>query len=60
MTIDVELSGRRYLEDRDTAAVVSGSQTRVVTFTERWTLALEGPDEQPWQIAQVGGPAVTA
>jgi predicted lipid-binding transport protein (Tim44 family) len=60
MTIDVELAGRRYLEDRDTAAVVSGSQTRVVTFTEHWTLALEGPDEQPWQIAQVGAPAVTA
>jgi predicted lipid-binding transport protein (Tim44 family) len=60
MTIDVELSGRRYLEDRDTAAVVSGSRTRVVTFTEHWILALEGPDEQPWQIAQVGAPAVTA
>ncbi|MDQ6807635.1 MAG: Tim44 domain-containing protein [Actinomycetota bacterium] len=61
MTIDVELSGRRYLEDRDTAAVVSGSQTRTVKFTEHWTLALEGSDEQPWQIAQVGAPpAVTA
>jgi hypothetical protein len=60
MTIDVELTGRRYLEDRDTAAVVSGSPTRAVKFTEHWTLALEGPDEQPWQIAQVGAPAVTA
>jgi predicted lipid-binding transport protein (Tim44 family) len=61
MTIDVELSGRRYLEDRDTAAIVSGSQTRTVKFTEHWTLALEGSDEQPWQIAQVGAPpAVTA
>ncbi|HWF33795.1 MAG TPA: TIM44-like domain-containing protein [Solirubrobacteraceae bacterium] len=61
MTIEVELSGRRYLEDRDTAAVMSGSQTRVVKFTEHWTLALEGSDEQPWQIAQVGAPpAVTA
>ena len=60
MTIDVVLAGRRYLEDRDTTAVVSGSQTRTVTFTERWTLALEGPDEQPWQIARVGVPAVPA
>jgi predicted lipid-binding transport protein (Tim44 family) len=60
MTIDVELAGRRYLEDRDTTAVVSGSQTRTVTFTEHWTLALAGTDEQPWQIARVGGPAVTA
>ncbi|HEY5317868.1 MAG TPA: Tim44-like domain-containing protein [Solirubrobacteraceae bacterium] len=60
MTIDVELSGRRYLEDRDTTAVVSGSQSRAVKFTEHWTLALEGPDEQPWQIAGVGAPPVTA
>jgi predicted lipid-binding transport protein (Tim44 family) len=56
MTIDVELTGRRYLEDRDTTAVVSGSPTRATTFTEHWTLALDGPDEQPWQIAQVGAP----
>ena len=57
MTIDVELAGRRYLEDRDTAAVVSGSQSRQTTFTERWTLALNGPAEQPWRIAAVGTPA---
>lgn len=57
MTIDVEVAGRRYLEDRDTAAVVAGSQSRAVTFTERWTLALDGPDDQPWRIAAVGAPA---
>jgi predicted lipid-binding transport protein (Tim44 family) len=57
MTIDVELAGRRYLEDRDTAAVVAGSQSRAITFTERWTLALDGPDNQPWRIAAVGAPA---
>jgi predicted lipid-binding transport protein (Tim44 family) len=57
MTIDVELGGRRYVEDRDTAAVVSGSQSRSVTFTERWTLALDGPDDQPWRIAAVVTPA---
>ena len=57
MTIDVELAGRRYLEDRDTAAVVAGSQTRETTFTERWTLALTGPAEQPWRIAAVRAPA---
>jgi len=60
MSIDVELAGRRYLEDRATAAVVSGNQARATTFTEHWTLALEGPDEQPWRIATVGAPAVTA
>jgi predicted lipid-binding transport protein (Tim44 family) len=50
MTIDVELGGRRYVEDRDTAAVVSGSKDSAATFTERWTLALDGPDEAPWRI----------
>jgi hypothetical protein len=35
MTIEVDLAGRRYMEDRDTAAVVSGSQSRETTFTER-------------------------
>jgi predicted lipid-binding transport protein (Tim44 family) len=54
MSIDVELTGRRYLEDRDTAAVVSGSRSRAVKFTERWILALDGPADQPWRIAAVG------
>jgi predicted lipid-binding transport protein (Tim44 family) len=57
MTIDVELAGRRYIENRDTAAVVAGSQQRAITFTERWTLALDGPDDQPWRIAAVGAAA---
>jgi predicted lipid-binding transport protein (Tim44 family) len=56
MTIDVAITGRRYVEDRDTAAVVSGSQSRATTFTERWTLALDGRGEQPWRIAAVGAP----
>jgi predicted lipid-binding transport protein (Tim44 family) len=57
MTIDVDLVGRRYLEDRATAAVVAGSQSRPTTFTERWTLALDGPAEQPWRIVGVAAPA---
>jgi predicted lipid-binding transport protein (Tim44 family) len=56
MTIDVAIAGRRYVEDRDTAAVVSGSQSRATSFMERWTLALDGSDEQPWRIAAVGAP----
>jgi predicted lipid-binding transport protein (Tim44 family) len=50
MTVDVELGGRRYVEDRDTAAVVSGSRDSAATFTERWTLALDGPDDAPWRL----------
>jgi predicted lipid-binding transport protein (Tim44 family) len=60
MTIDVELNGRRYLEDRDTAAVVAGSQVRESTFTERWTLSLDGLDDQPWRITAVGSPLARA
>jgi predicted lipid-binding transport protein (Tim44 family) len=51
MTIDVELGGRRYTEDRDTAAVLNGSKERATTFAERWTLALDGPPEAPWRLA---------
>ncbi len=60
MTLDVEVSGRRYLQDRDTTAVVSGSLTRETTFTERWTLALTGDQAQPWRIVAVGAPAAGA
>ncbi|MDQ3644277.1 MAG: Tim44 domain-containing protein, partial [Actinomycetota bacterium] len=60
MTIGVELGGVRYVENRDTAAVVSGSRTAATTFTERWTLALDGPDERPWRIVRSSGEAATA
>jgi predicted lipid-binding transport protein (Tim44 family) len=52
MTVDVELGGRRYVEDRDTASVVSGSKDSAATFTEHWTLALDGPDDAPWRIVR--------
>lgn len=50
MTVEVDVRGRRYVEDRDTAAVLSGSKERETTVTERWTLALSGPDDRPWQV----------
>jgi predicted lipid-binding transport protein (Tim44 family) len=53
MTVEVELGGRRYVEDRDTAAVVSGSKDSAATFTERWTLALDGPADAPWRIVGI-------
>jgi len=42
--------GNRYVEDRDTTTVVSGSKDSATTFTERWTLALDGPDDAPWRL----------
>jgi predicted lipid-binding transport protein (Tim44 family) len=50
MTIEVRLGGRRYVEDRDTAAVLSGSKDSATTFTERWTLALDGVEQSPWRL----------
>jgi predicted lipid-binding transport protein (Tim44 family) len=55
MTIEVELGGRQYVEDRDTAAVVSGSRDRAETFEEMWTLALEGSAGHRWRIVDRGG-----
>jgi predicted lipid-binding transport protein (Tim44 family) len=52
MTAELAVEGRRYVEDRDTAAVLSGSKERATTTTERWTLALSGPDERPWQVVE--------
>ena len=60
MTIDVDLRGRRYIEDRDTTQVVAGSSTRLSGFTERWTLAVTGDAAEPWRIVAVQTPAVAA
>ncbi len=55
MTLTVHVRGRRYVEDRDTAAVRSGSKDREIRFTERWTMALDGVDETPWRLVGVAG-----
>ena len=55
MTVVVEVGGRRYVEDRDTAAVLSGSRDAATTFTETWTLALDGPDDAPWRLVSAAG-----
>jgi predicted lipid-binding transport protein (Tim44 family) len=56
MTVAVEAEGRRYVEDRDTTQIVSGSQSVATRFTEHWTLALDGDDANPWRIvAAVAG-----
>jgi predicted lipid-binding transport protein (Tim44 family) len=56
MTVEVDLTGRRYVENRDTTAVIAGSRTRKSSFTERWTLSLTGDEAQPWRITAVGEP----
>jgi predicted lipid-binding transport protein (Tim44 family) len=44
------VTGRRYRENRDTTTVVNGSKEREVTFTESWTMALDGNDSTPWRL----------
>ncbi|MGH2842952.1 MAG: hypothetical protein ACRDKL_05125, partial [Solirubrobacteraceae bacterium] len=56
MTIDVDLRGRRYVEERDTTRVLFGSPTRLIGFTERWTLALGEDVAEPWRIVAVQAP----
>jgi predicted lipid-binding transport protein (Tim44 family) len=57
MTVEAELSGHRYRENRDTTTVVNGSKEREVTFTESWTMALDGNDRTPWRLVGSGGAA---
>jgi predicted lipid-binding transport protein (Tim44 family) len=60
MSVEVEIEGRRYIEDRDTTAVLAGSQSRPTRFTERWTFALDGDERQPWLLAAVATPVPQA
>ena len=51
MRVDAELGGFRYVEDRDTVAVVEGSKTRPSAFAEQFTLELvDGSAARPWQV----------
>ena len=50
MKVALKVRGRRYLENRDTAAVLAGDKGREVKFSESWTLALDGSDEVPWRL----------
>lgn len=54
LSVAVEAEGRRYIEARDTAAVLSGSRERSVRFTEHWTLSLDGTGGQPWLLTAAG------
>lgn len=51
LEVELRLRARRYVEDRDTVALVDGSRNAETTSTQRWTLALDGEGEWPWRIA---------
>jgi predicted lipid-binding transport protein (Tim44 family) len=53
MTAVVTIDGRRYVEDRDTAAVLGGSKSSDRKTAQRWTFALTDDAETPWRLATV-------
>jgi predicted lipid-binding transport protein (Tim44 family) len=59
MSVDVTVQGARYIENRDTAAVLAGSKQHRTSFTEHWTFALDANDAaQPWRVAGAAKVAV--
>jgi predicted lipid-binding transport protein (Tim44 family) len=57
MSVELDVEGRRYIEDRGTTELLAGSRSRPTTFTEHWTFALDGDASEPWRIVTVGAPA---
>jgi predicted lipid-binding transport protein (Tim44 family) len=55
MDVEIEVSARRYVEDRDTTDLISGSRDSATQFVERWTFALDGPVESPWRLVDAHG-----
>jgi len=60
MIVEVHVRGRRYVQDRDTAAIVSGSDSSETSFTDRWLMALSGDDKNPWRIVDASPPQARA
>ena len=51
LSVELRVRARRYVEDRDTVALVSGSRDSETTFTMLWRLSLDASGEWPWRIA---------
>jgi predicted lipid-binding transport protein (Tim44 family) len=54
VAVDARVRGVRYIEDRDTVAVVSGDKDREVAFTERFILQLTDDEDTPWTLVAAG------
>ena len=55
MTIEVDIEGRRYIEDRDTTAVLAGSKSRGDALHRALDASRStATPRQPWRIAAVG------
>jgi predicted lipid-binding transport protein (Tim44 family) len=61
LTVELEVTGHRYVEDRDTTAVLAGSPAHEAHFFERWRLEMNsGSSEHPWQIADAAASAAAS
>lgn len=56
MDVAAQVRGRRYVEDRDTAALVSGSRDGETTFTVALRMALDGEGPAAWKVVAAGAP----
>jgi predicted lipid-binding transport protein (Tim44 family) len=54
VAVDARVRGVRYVEDRDTVAVVAGDKDREVAFTERFVLQLTDDEDRPWSLVAAG------
>ena len=54
MEVEAQLRGTRYVEDRDTVALLSGSRDDAIDFSERWTFELAGDAITPWLLIRSG------
>lgn len=50
LTVTLAARGRRYVEDRDTTALLAGSKDDERRFVDTWTLALTGDSAMPWRV----------
>lgn len=56
MDVTAQVRGRRYVENRDTAALISGSRDRETTFAVALRMALDGDGPAAWRVVAAGTP----
>jgi predicted lipid-binding transport protein (Tim44 family) len=55
VTLELEVAGFQYVEDRDTTEVLAGGKRRRTTTRQRWTLALSDDPRLPWVVVAASG-----
>ena len=57
VTVSADLIGIRFVQDRDTADAIAGSQDRPGAFTQTWELGLTDSVDTPWRVVSAGRPS---